>query len=171
MDNAEPLIERSRDQLNRVLGFFPRVDTVSSVLLGVDMGMLALLANSMLPLKAFAWYTAFALVPVSLIGVSLIHLYRGSFPKLDGGWNSLLYFREIAQRKEQDFIKEFSSQSHENYVNDLLSQIWRNSEILTQKFNHLKLAFIYMALAIVPWVIALAVFSAQVSEATTKAIR
>jgi hypothetical protein len=171
MDNAEPLIERSRDQLNRVLGFFPRVDAVSSVLLGVNIGMLALLANNMLPLKAFAWYTAFAVIPIFLIGISLIHLYRGSFPKLDGGWRSLIYFREIAQRSESEFTKEFSAQSHQEYVNDLLSQVWRNSEILTQKFNHLRLAFIFMALAIVPWVVALALFSAQVSEATTKTVR
>ena len=41
----EQLIERAKGQLDRVLGFFPRVDTVSSIILGIDIGMLAFLAS------------------------------------------------------------------------------------------------------------------------------
>lgn len=169
MDNAK-LIDASKDQLARVLGFFPRVDAVSSVLLGVDLGMLALLANKTLPLKAFEWGMTFAAVPALLIGISLYHLFRGYFPILTGGWHSLIYFREIAQRKEEDFIKDFRALTEEAYVGDLLSQVWRNSEILTQKFNHLSKAFIFLAWAIIPWLFVLALLSARTAETTTKAI-
>jgi hypothetical protein len=169
MDNSK-LLDASKDQLTRILAFFPRVDTVSSILLGVDLGMLALLANRTLPLKAFEWPMALAAIPTLLIGGSLFHLFRSYFPRLTGGWHSLIYFREIAQRKEADFIKQFRDQNDENYINDLLSQVWRNSEILTQKFDHLSKAFIFLAWAIIPWLIALALLAAQTTETTTKAI-
>jgi hypothetical protein len=158
VDN-QALIEASKDQLTRVLAFFSRVDTVASVLLGVDLGMLALLANKMFPISFFEWHIYVAAIPAVLIGISLYHLFRGYFPRLTGGWLSLIYFREIAERKESDFIREFRTQSEEAYVNDLLSQVWRNSQILTQKFNHLSKAFIFLAWAIIPWLIVLALLS------------
>lgn len=49
MENKH-LIDLARDQLNRVLGFFPRVDAKISVLLSVAIAMLALLASKA-PLK------------------------------------------------------------------------------------------------------------------------
>jgi len=167
MEN-DRLTESAREQLDRVLSFFPRVDALSSVVLGVDVGMLALLANSILPPKTFDWRIVFAAAAIVLIGLSLIHLYKGSFPRLDGGWHSLIYFREIAQRNEADFIKEFSAQRDEDYTNDLLSQVWRNSEILTQKFDHLKRAFYFLAWAVIPWAVALAVFSSQSADTAAK---
>ncbi len=169
MENVK-LIEASKDQLTRVLAFFPRVDTVGSVLLGVDLGMLALLANKALPVKFFDWQTFLAVVATLLIGGSLYHLFRGYFPRLTGGWNSLIYFREIAQRTEAEFNLGFRSLTEQTYLDELLSQIWRNSEILTQKFNHLVRAFIFLAWAIVPWLIALALLSARTTETATKPV-
>ena len=169
MDNVK-LIDASKDQLTRVLAFFPRVDTVSSVLLGVDLGMLALLANKALPIRFFEWHTFLAVIAALLIGGSLYHLFRGYFPRLTGGWRSLIYFREIAQRTEKEFQEGFRTLTEQAYIDDLLSQIWRNSEILTQKFNHLVRAFIFLAWAIVPWLIALALLSARTTETATKSV-
>lgn len=168
MDNIK-LMDVAKDQLERVLSFFPRVDTVLSVVLGIDLGMLALLTNKALPLKPFGWQMTIAGVAILLLGISLYHLFRGYFPKLDGGWNSLIYFREIAQRKEDKYQKAFKEQSEEAYVTDLLSQVWRNSEILTQKFDHLSKAFKYLAGAIIPWLIALILLTIQTGEAVAKA--
>ena len=167
MDNSK-LIDASKDQLTRVLAFFPRVDSVSSVLLGVDLGMLALLANKMLPLKFSEWHVYLATVPALLVCGSLYHLFRGYFPKLSGGWHSLIYFREIAQRTETEFVSGFRDQTEEAYIQDLLTQTWRNSQILTEKFNHLSKAFLFLAWAIVPWLIVLAILSAGTVETAIK---
>ena len=87
-------------------------------------------------------------------------LYRGGFPNLAGGEGSLVYFREIAKRTEHKFIEEFSAQSEKHHANDLLGQVWRNSQILSIKFDCLKLAFAFMALAIVPWLVSIFLFAA-----------
>ena len=46
-------------------------------------------------------------------------------------------------------------QDEGTYAKDLLGQAWRNSEILVDKFIHLKRAFIFMAVSLVPWTVAL----------------
>jgi hypothetical protein len=94
-------------------------------------------------------------------------LYRGAFPKLEGGSSSLVYFREIARRTEAKFIDEFMKQSDEDHIKDLLGQAWRNSEILKEKFDDLKAAFIFLALAIPPWVVALAIFTLKTTALKT----
>jgi hypothetical protein len=145
------LTELAASQLDRVLEFFPRADAKGSVLLAVDTGMLAVLASNLPASNSFDRMLLVIIVPVFLIGGSLWHLYLGAFPSLDGGHDSLIYFREIAKRTESRFIEEFSTQSNEGYVKYLLSQVWRNSEILRQKFNHISSAFNWMALGILPW--------------------
>lgn len=154
-------IEVAKDNLSRVLGFFPRVDTVSAIVLAIDISALALLASNAPPLKALDGWSIFALVAVILIGLSLYHLYKGAFPRLDGGPLSLIYFREIASRTEEEFAKSFVEQNEEFYLNDLLSQLWRNSEILTQKFTHLNYAFTFLALSIIPWLLSLFIFASR----------
>ena len=157
----------ANEQLNRVLDFFPRGEAKASVVLAVDTGMLALLAINAPPIRALEWYMLFAVIPVLLTTLSIIHLYQGAFPKLKGGPQSLVYFREIANRTESKFIEEFKAQTTDAYINDVLGQVWRNSEILTEKFDHLRWAFTFLALSIVPWIIALAMFAAKHATASS----
>lgn len=152
----------AKDQLNLVLSFFSRVDAKASVVLGVDTAMAGYLAGRLPPLKTMPfWQTLIPLAAFLLIGNSIWQLYKGAFPNLTGGHSSLVYFREIARRTEAKFIDEFASQDDSAYAKDLLGQAWRNSEILVEKFNHLRLAFLFMALAVFPWVISLAIFATR----------
>ena len=150
----------ARDQLNLILSFFPRVDTKASVVLAVNTGMLAVLASNAPPIRIFTILPAtVAAVAVVMIAASLWFLYRVAFPELRGGQQSLIFFREIANRTEAKFIDEFLSQDSPARLRDLLGQVWRNSEILKMKFDSLRVAFILMALAIIPWVVSVAIFA------------
>jgi Family of unknown function (DUF5706) len=100
-------------------------------------------------------------VTVLFLGISFWFLYKGAFPNLKGGTASLVYFREIARRTEAKFIDEFTKQTAGEYAKDMLGQVWRNSEILKEKFDCLRLAFIFLALGIPPWVASLAIFSTK----------
>ncbi len=71
----------------------------------------------------------------------------------------MVYFRQIAGRTEARFLEAYVGQSEEALRTDLLTQVWRNSEILAAKYDNLKLAFIFMALALLPWAATLAMFS------------
>lgn len=162
MDNQR--LAASKDLLTFVLSFFPRVEAKASVVVGLDTAMLSLLGITAPPLKSLEWYMIFAVIPVGLILASLVFLYLQLFPQLDGGHESLIYFREIAKRTESKFIDEFLKQTEDAYVKDLLDQVWRNSEILKKKFDHLKVSVILLASAILPWLAALAMFAAKNTE-------
>jgi Family of unknown function (DUF5706) len=154
--------KEARDQLTLILGFFPRVDAKASALLAINTATLAVLASHAPPLSTMSVFSyVLAGGTAALIAASLWFLYRVAFPALDGGHASLIYFREIARRTESSFIDAFSAQEDVPRVKDLLGQVWRNSCILTAKFDALKRAFILMALAIIPWAAAVALFSSQ----------
>jgi hypothetical protein len=158
---TEVLPAQAKDELNLVLSFFSRVDAKASVVLAVDTAMAGYLASRFPSPKQLVtpWLLIVPFLSFALMGVSGWHLYKGAFPNLTGGNRSLVYFREIAGRTENKFIDEFMAQSEIDYAKDLLGQAWRNSEILVEKFNHLKCAFIFMGLAVVPWAISLALFA------------
>jgi hypothetical protein len=158
--SEEDRLKAARDQLNLVLSFFSRVDTKLSVVLGANVGMLGVLFTRVTAVgtATFPPYVLWGLIVIFLaaLGVSSYHLYNGSFPSLDGGARSLVYFREIAARGEHDFIVAFSRLSSSSLTEDLLSQSWRNSVILTHKFSSLRRAYVWSAFSIIPWALSLA---------------
>jgi Family of unknown function (DUF5706) len=150
----------ARDQLTMVLSFFPRVDAKLSTVLAIDTPMLASMSAGIPSLHQLSvlLMLPFAIAAGLLVG-SYYCLYRGGFPNLKGGHSSNVYFKDIAARNESKFAEDYQKQSSEALRLDLLSQIWRNSEILTEKFRYLRFAFICMALAAIPWVLSLALFA------------
>ena len=93
------------------------------------------------------------------MAISYFFVYKSSFPSLEGGHASLIYFGEIAKLREQEFVKSFREQSGDALVDDMLSQVWRNSQILAQKFNAIKVAFVVTGLSLLPWCLFLAASS------------
>jgi hypothetical protein len=170
MTNAE-LVAIAEKSLDRILGFFSRVESKGSVLLAINTTMLAVLGGNAPPIKYFTeWYMFVFVVPLLLICFSFWHLYKISFPNLEGGISSLIYFREITKRTESKYVDDFKNIKDDEYLNDLLSQGWRNSEILKEKFNHLKFAFILLAISILPWAISLSIFVTK-NKLTTSLIK
>jgi hypothetical protein len=156
------LAKDARDQLGLVLGFFPRVDAKASVVLAINTGMLAVLSSKVSPLETMPVVAIVAAsVCILMLAGSFWFLYKVAFPALDGGHQSLVYFREIAKRTEAKFIEEFIDQDPAARARDLLGQVWRNSEILKLKFDALRWAFVLMALGIAPWVVSVSLFAAH----------
>jgi hypothetical protein len=149
-DNAEKL-------LNLVLDFFPRADAKASFLFALDSGLLGFLAINVRPEDFRTWFLILSGVAAVLtIAAGLWFVFHCSFPALKRGTDSLIYFREIARRTEATFIHEFAKRNDENHTRDLLGQVWRNSEILTAKYDAIKIAFILTGVALLPWTLFLA---------------
>jgi hypothetical protein len=160
----EQLLANAINQFNIVMQFFPRADAKMSTLLGYNLGMLAFLgANS----PGFdKWtLTMWILYPVALalIGTSLIYVYRSSYPTILDNKRSLIFFNDIAAISQDDFVTKFRNEYRVNYIDDMLRQVWSNSEILRQRFHFLQQGYRAMALAVLPWLVALTI-SAQISH-------
>jgi hypothetical protein len=153
------------EQLNLVLGFFPRVESMITVVLGIDLAMLGVLATQLPVYAELSWLALVTLIPGALLAASIVCLYAAAFPRLEGGNQSLVYFREIAARTEANFVHEFAGQQRGEYVRDVLGQVWRNAQILTKKYDSLKLAFVWLAWAVFPWAGAIAALEIMAAPA------
>jgi hypothetical protein len=154
----EKLIELAKFNLERVLSFFPRVDTLLSVILAINISLVAVIASNAPSVRLLDWYSLIALFFLMLIIISFYHLYKCAFPRLDGEENSLIYFSEIANIKQLQYCEKFKQQTEEDYLDDLIKQVWRNSEILKEKFYHLQLAFIFLLFSLLFWLPSLMIF-------------
>lgn len=147
-------------QLDRVLGFFPRVEARINALFGVNTLILIIAALNVAAGDLRLWYVT---MPGSLLLIGLLvsyyHLFRANFPDDNGGEKSLIFFKEIQKRTEANYIAEFLDCSETTFRNDLLGQVWRNSCIVCQKYQRVKLAIIATAFSIAPFVMFLVITS------------
>jgi hypothetical protein len=151
--DSKTLQEHAPKQLERVLAFFARVEAKASLVFAVDSALLGVLAVN-LRKQDLSDPIAMGLFAgaIVLFGASLFYVYRCSFPDLKGGHSSLIYFNEVSKLREQEYVKSFRGMSTEEFLDDVLSQAWRNSQILTKKFAAIKTAFILTALGLAPWI-------------------
>jgi len=155
MDSKEHR-EFAEGQLDRVLGFFPRVDAKASAIFAIDTALLALLCLNLHLSDLTTWLVAPAIVAALIVTVSLYFVFVCSFPHLAGGEDSLIYFREIAKRTETTYIDQARKSGEDALLKDILGQVWRNSKILKIKFDAVKSATILTLIALVPWLFFLA---------------
>jgi hypothetical protein len=145
-------LETAAKHLDRILGFFPRVESKASFLFALNSALLGTLAINVQRSDFALWYhLIFIIVAAALIATSFFFVYRCIFPSLKGGHSSLLYFREINKLREAEYITAMKNASTDDLVDDFISQAWRNAEILGKKFDHVKVAFILTGLGLIPW--------------------
>lgn len=139
-------------QLQLVLGFFSRVDTKLSVGLGINLGMLAMLATRLpKPEELTTLISVVGVLFLTPLTLSFWNLWWGYFPDLRGGSNSLIFFRRIDKLIESEFLGACEARTLDAFERDLLGQCWRNSKILVAKFDCLKRSYIATILSIAPW--------------------
>ena len=150
-------LEYAAATLDRVLSFFQRVDTRAQVLMSVDIAMLFLLATNPGALSTAWWATLIYVVPVVLVGLSLLKIYRVFYPQLNGPEGSLIFFREITKLTASEYVDRFGVATVAQHMQDVLTQVWRNSEILSEKFTRMREAMVATMLALPFWAFALAI--------------
>ena len=134
-------LELAERQLDRIQAFHPRIDAriaaVSAWLL-VEIGIIA--DNTKLEdiQRTVVWLPLAAWL--CCVVVAGIALWRALFPDQRGGAASLIYFARIADRTEANFIKEFKAISEADLTDDFLGQVWRNAEIVCDKYRRISRA-------------------------------
>lgn len=146
-----------QSQLDRILGFFPRVDARINGLFAVNTLVLAVGALNVAAPDLRLWYVTIpSAVALLALLLSYAFLFRANFPDVRGGAGSLVYFVEIQKRTEIVYQSEVLACSEDDYRSDLIGQIWRNSQILCDKYTFAKRAIICTSSALLPFFIFLA---------------
>jgi hypothetical protein len=145
-------IEVIERQLDRVLTFFPRVEARINGLFAFNSIILTLVALNFSASDLRLWYL---MIPAIVTGVGLsfsyYFLFKANFPQIKAGEGNLVYFGEIKKRSEADYRDAFLACSDDRYRNDLIGQIWRNSQILCAKYEGIRFAIMATAFSVVPF--------------------
>lgn len=158
--DEEQTYEAATKQLERVIAFAARIDGRAPVILGTVLAMIAVLAVN-LPRGAvgFQWFLALPLLGYGIaVCVALWQLYKCFYPELEGGHNSLVYFREAAKLTESEYVRRFQTQPLGEHNTDLLQQAWRIAQVDLAKYESLKTAMVGFAFSIAFWLVVLGVF-------------
>ncbi|WP_188063715.1 Pycsar system effector family protein [Sphingobium sp. KCTC 72723] len=149
-------LEVAERHLALIQSFIPRLDTRVSALFAISCAEIAVAALNLSAGDFQRWYIATPLaILLVAMGVTFFNLYRCAYPHLEGGSASLIYFGEIAKRREADFIRQYKAASVLDLLDDISGQIWRNSEIVACKYRYLKNATQYATASLLPWAIVL----------------
>lgn len=153
-DVPEEAIEKAEKLLERLLQWVGRFDTRTSVIVGIAVAMLGVIATVSPALAKWTfWFWVFFLATAGLLAGCLVALYFGLFPRTNSPNSSLLYFGTIADLKADEFQRRLRAQSNSEYLDDLADQAHRNAQILQRKFTCLKIALALILLAAFPWAI------------------
>lgn len=147
------IIER---QLDRIQSFIPRIDSRLTGYLAILSGQLALAFTNIEPADIKGWFMLTCLM--TFIGCSVwafIHIYQCSHPNIDGPKKSLIFFVEINKLSQESYKRELLATSIDALKSDLIIQIHRNSQIVAQKYSHLRSASGSILIGSAPWAILL----------------
>lgn len=155
----EKQLQLAEKNLDYLLEWVSRFDNKSYVVLGINTGMLGVIATFAPAVSLWdSLMIVFALLFIIFLTASLLFVYLGNYPRLKGPSDSLFYFGAVCNLKLDQYQQEFSKRSPEEHLKDLLEQCHRNSEILNQKFTYLKWAYRTLFVGVIPWAITIYLF-------------
>lgn len=153
MAASRPISDEALErQLDRLLTFFPRVDSKVTSLFAVTSAQLAVAALNLTLADLKVWWITGCLIAFVFCAIwVMVHLYRCTYPHLEGGQHSLIYFAEIVKRQSHDYVRAIGGVSTDTYRDDVAGQIYRNAEILCLKYRFLKRSTIGASVSVLPW--------------------
>lgn len=161
---SEPLsvddqLDLAEKNLESLLEWIGRHDNKSSIILGIGTGMLGVIAT-FAPDKTFwdSLMITFAVFSIFPLLLSLLCVYLGNYPRLEGPSDSLFYFGSICKKCLIQYQQEFFKRTKEECLKDVLEQCHRNSEILNKKFKYLKWGYRLLLISVIPWIITIYLF-------------
>lgn len=152
--------ERCENQLDRIIGFYSRIDTKASVIFAINVSMTGyLISRTSYLLLQLPSLWIFAVSYVLCLAISLISLYLSTKPNTTAPEESLLFFCHISLCDRTVFKERLSQLTELQLIDDLNNQIWANSDILAKKFKHIDTSYIMTLLSAIPWSASLFVVS------------
>lgn len=92
-----------------------------------------------------------------LLCVCLYFCKAALTPRLSGPKQSVIYFGAISKLSIDDFRRSVTGLSSDDFQNDLVSQIHRNSEIANVKHTNINKAIYWLAFSLPIWLLSIAI--------------
>jgi hypothetical protein len=156
-------LEHAKWTLERNLHWIGAAEVKTAVIAAAATAMLAALAGAFgdaEPSDRTGWPMFFSVLAGLCLIFALISCGMSVRPRTDGPPTSYVFFMKIVKDPAPDFVEKFRKASTDDFINDLLDQIYRNAEISCDKFRWVKNAMWWSFLAVLPWVAALGALTA-----------
>jgi len=154
--NYAGLIDRAEKNLQRQIDWVSRAETRTSLILGITVVMLGYSASLMPAPPQWSCLVAAPFIVASALQICCLYfLFRAQLPKVLAPKPSLIFFGEIAKLSLMDFEGQSKALQDEGYLDDLLAQTHRNSEIISGKFKYLSHAMKCLLISAVPWLLSI----------------
>lgn len=147
-------IEVSELTLSRLLNWIKASESRLSFIFSISTAMLAVLAVLVKSENSFEYWTLIiTTITALMILLSVIFSAFATLPRTDGPAGSLIYFGGITDKSKKVYIEEFKEMDKEVYLNDLISQCYRNAEIAEIKFKWFQRSMWCLFLSVLPWLV------------------
>lgn len=149
IDTAETLLTRQLEWVKTADSKVAPIFAINAAMLGV---MAALISEVKFEDISFELWcsagpSAIALI-TSIVCLSLVVLPRTTGP------DSIIFFGQIAALGRPDYLEKVEQTSDQEYLEDLLKQVHRNSEIVTEKYKFVRHSFQATFVSLVFWIFA-----------------
>lgn len=142
------------NQIDRVQSFHSRIDGRASLLLAINLAMATVLTINFKTDYFCKVISLPAIVCGILLLISFAYLFLVSYSfTKNTAKRSVLFFGDIASNDCEKFIQLFKFNKVETLLDDALSQLWKNSEIINFKFSCINKAYHVSLIAIAFWLI------------------
>jgi hypothetical protein len=149
-------IERAEKTLQRMLEWIGRHDLRSGATMGITVAMLGALSAATPPIHKWNLPFTVALV-LTGIGFAFVvgEIIHGLFPRLRNDRPSMFFFGSIAAMPQEEYKRRFLALTDEEYIQDVLGQVYLNARILRSKFRSLRRAIMALMFTVPSWACAL----------------
>jgi Family of unknown function (DUF5706) len=142
--------------LDKNLGWIAASEVKSAFTFAAAASMLGVLYSS---ISSIVWLSPclvyLAITSFLLLGVACLHTILVVIPRLGGPSDSLLFFGVASQKTIEEYKKQFLESSSREMLEDMASQIHRNSEIANKKQRLVKRGIIFLILGAIPWILSM----------------
>ncbi len=149
-------IRVGEQSLARQLDWIKAVEAKVSVLVAISVATLGVLVTR-IPEQPNEWWLVglFAIIGGGCFVTSLVFCLLASFPRTKSPNLSLLFFGSITDHSSEEYAKRCAALTEEDYLDDVLKQVYRNAEIAVVKFGNVKWATGFLLGGILPWLVSL----------------
>jgi hypothetical protein len=152
-------VEHAKWLFERTLGWIAAADAKVGVTMALDTAMLGGLATAFAASDAAArtaWCYLTLLLACGAMAIAVFCAGMAAVPRMLGPVSSLIFFSRISEMAGVDYSTAFRNMTESAFLDDLTTQIHRNSEIAAEKHAWVRRSLLWSFFGAIPWIAAVA---------------
>jgi hypothetical protein len=150
------IVQTQERALDRISDWIRAADSKTSPILAIDTAMIAtIVALAARPGVWTQWSGVWIGLGTSFLLASLLMVAFATSPQLTPLRPSLVFFGDIAALSPNEYSTRIAARSPSAYLDDLIAQCHRNSEIAIRRYRWMRYATLALLVGMVPWLASL----------------